>query len=232
MKEKKIFKYLEPKSSSLKINKSYDFVKLYELSINELTLQQSKRDQIIIFYLTLVSFLTPFAYSIEMFNDVFRMVLFGGLSLIGFLLSIIIIRYKVYKEVYWACCQTITQLMNYENNSINKNLIQNIFYKVLMKKDPLRKNSTFKAVRKGFFSAEILIFEIHEILNSAIFFWVLTLLCNHIIYPIIFSTVLFVGVNYLYFKMFFKVFKSTRTNYDEDFNFAFSKAWFLHFYVD
>lgn len=225
----KKFNYEKPSIDSYKTNRDYNFTAIYDNAHTELSLQQSKRDQIIALYLTLVSFLIPFAFNVESFNDAMRGALFLVLFIIGMILGIIIIRYKVYKEVYWICCQTISQLMNFDDKKINKSTVQSVFYQVLRKKNPT-KNGNVKAIRKSIFSAETLIFEIHVLISASTLI-ISSYLLTHILHiTIILSIAYLILINYLFFKAYFKVFKVCKTNDDNDFNYAFSKAWFLHLY--
>jgi len=224
------FVYIKPKKTSIKVHKIYDLTTIYENAHSELTLQQSKRDQIIVFYLTLVSFLLPFTYSLSNLDNKMRIAVFIGLFIIGAILAVIIIRYKVYKEVYWACCQTLSQLANFEENQIDKNIIQGVFYEVLKKKNPI-KSGYINGITKNFFSAETLIYEIHILISSAILVLITYLLSNSVYLSIIIPVIYSLLMHYLFFKAFFQVFKVCKTNSNKDFNFAFSKAWFLHFYL-
>ena len=63
--EKEEFKHIPIVKQMRKEYLDLDLSKLYERSIEELSLQQSKRDQIISLYLAMFSFLIPFALSHE-----------------------------------------------------------------------------------------------------------------------------------------------------------------------
>ncbi len=229
--EMKQFIHVKPRKDSLKTAKDYDLKTIYQNAHSELTLQQTKRDQIIALYLTLASFLVPFSYSIESFNGEVRSALFYILFAIGFILSIIIIRYKVYKEVYWASCQTISQLFNFDNDKIDKHLIQSLFYEVIRLKNPA-KHGIIKGVAKNFFSAETLLFEIHVIITAITLFMATMLSTTSFLAAILAVLCFVIVIHILYFQAFFRVFSVNRTHLDKDFNYAFSKAWFLHFYVN
>lgn len=101
----------------------YDLVTIYEKCIDEMTLQQSKRDQIITIYLAMFSFIVPFALSSEQLDLFAKGFVFLSIAIIGFGFSLIIIRYRMYKEVYWICCQTITNLMSFKAGEIDKETI-------------------------------------------------------------------------------------------------------------
>ena len=108
----KIFNDWEDKidDSKLKNEKDYDLGGIYEHAHSELSLQQSKRDQIITIYLALCSFLLPFALGEELISITMKGVLFLVVGLVGMLFSCITVRYREYKEAYWLCCQTLTVL--------------------------------------------------------------------------------------------------------------------------
>jgi len=119
--------------------------------------------------------------------------------------------------------------MNFDDSQINKNTVQAVFYQVLAKKDPT-KHGKSRAVRKGFFSAETLIFEIHILISAATLVLAACLFTPTLLLPIVLPIIYIVAFNFLFFKAYFKVFRVCRTNLDDDFNYAFGKAWFLHFY--
>ncbi|MFA5007250.1 MAG: inositol monophosphatase family protein [Candidatus Izemoplasmatales bacterium] len=231
VREPKRFVQVKPKQECLKKNVDYDLTGLYENAHDELTLQQSKRDQIIAFYLTLVSLVIPLSYSIEGIGPRMIAWLFFGLFMIGLILGIVIVRYKVYKEVYWACCQTISQLFNYEEGKIKKDLVQSVFYEILKKKDPA-KHGRVKGAMKAFFSAETLMYEIHIIMSMACLGFATQLLTGGVALTVFALLLYFVLMQIVYFSSYFRVFNVCRTNRDADFNYAFGKAWFLHFYIN
>jgi len=231
MREHKEFVQIKPKKDQLKKNVDYDLTSLYENAHDELTLQQTKRDQIIAFYLTLVSLVIPLSYSIEGLTPQTIAALFVGLFVIGAILGIVIIRYKVYKEVYWASCQTISQLFNYDQEKIDKSLVQSIFFEVLKKKDPA-KNGRIKGAWKCLFSAETLMFEIHMIMTMACLGLATYMTTRGSLLTFILILVFFISMQFVYFASYFRVFSVCRTNQDADFNYAFGKAWFLHFYIN
>lgn len=118
----------------LENNRRYDFVKLFEQCNKELSLQQKKRDQIITLYLAIFSFLIPFALSTEQLPILAKGLTFIAVGIIGVMFSFIVVRYRVYKEVYWLCCSSITCLMNFRQEEINKDIVQSVFYYSLDKK--------------------------------------------------------------------------------------------------
>ena len=126
-------------------NKTYDSAKknpyssvnlenLYAQASAELGLQQSKRDQIITLYLAMFSFLLPFALSMELIGWQVKGFILLASAVIGILFSLIIVRYRIYKEVYWFCCQSITVMMGLKPDALDKATVQAVFYQVMLKK--------------------------------------------------------------------------------------------------
>ncbi len=118
--------------------KSYidvDLHELYEKAINELGLQQTKRDQIIAVYIALYAFLTPAVLEAKEMPTSIQGALFLAAAVIGFFLALVIIRYRIYKEAYWLCCQSISVFFGIRKMELKKDLIQSVFYKVLEKKE-------------------------------------------------------------------------------------------------
>lgn len=79
--------------------KEINFENLYNLCTAELSLQQSKRDQIIAFYVAIAGFLIPTAYELDV-SVWFRGAAFALVAFIGAMLCRVVVRYRVYKEVY------------------------------------------------------------------------------------------------------------------------------------
>lgn len=127
------FKYKDYDLSDKKIVKNYNWEDLYSHNHSELSLQQTKRDQIISLYMALFTFMIPFAISIDSLEWKFKGMLFIVLGIIGLIFAPVIIRYRIYKEIYWISCKTITQLINYDKDQVNKALVQSIFYKTIKK---------------------------------------------------------------------------------------------------
>ena len=143
--EQQKFKYAECDKAKRKIVKNYNWENLYEHAHSELSLQQSKRDQIISLYLAVFTFLLPFVISLEGIAMNLKGLIFIGIGIIGLILAPVIIRYRVYKEIYWLCCQTLTQLMNYESKEVDKELVQHLFYKCITQ----RGKATLPQNKKG-----------------------------------------------------------------------------------
>ena len=126
--ERKLFSNTELTGAVLKTNPSYDLVKLYEQACSELALQQEKRDYLLKSYVLLLISIGDKVRPVQMG------VMMLSIGLIGFIYSLIIIRYRVYKESYWITCRVISQLLNFEETSLNKKNIQALYYECLSKK--------------------------------------------------------------------------------------------------
>lgn len=237
--------------TKLKEKKDYNLESIYEHAHSELSLQQSKRDQIITIYLALCSFLLPFALGSSI-PHVLKGPIFLVLGTVGVLFSLITVRYRVYKEVYWLCCQTITVLLSFKDEELDKSVVQRTFYHCLKKrgKGYLKKDRTHPRlslslfVRKNIFSSETLYFIIIALmagfifgLGAALIFSFLPLV-YHILIGVCAGLVLFSLVLRSYFCSCFAVYLPVSQDGDmadpelknKAFNRVFSKAWFLHFY--
>lgn len=240
-------------SAHVKEEKDYDLFGLYKQAHSELTLQQSKRDQIITIYLALCSFLLPFALGEEIIPMKIKGIIFIVLGVIGILFSYITIRYREYKEVYWLCCQALTVLQNFKEEKIDKQTVQRVFYHCLHKKGKgylYEKKGNLKFnkwlyVRKNTQSAETFYFMIIALMSSFILALGSSLMFPKITYlPIIICVGIGLAVWLFllgaYFRHCIKVYACLeKRNKDNDqktrdraFNKVFSKAWFLHFYYE
>ena len=221
---------------------SLDLTVLYKHSHDELNLQQSKRDQIISLYLTICTIAGPLVFSYS-FDWRYKGIIFLALGFIGTLLAVIVIRYKIYKEVYWTCCQTLSQLMRYDPDKIDKKLIQDKFLSVLTlrgKKYVEEKNGkkvflSFKFFKSNLFSAEtlmyvVLIFIVAMMSGVGIG---LVLLFNRtvgIAVGIGFGAFMFVILLLQFFRQNKKLYRVLVDGENDSFNSVFEKAWFLYFY--
>ncbi|MEE1279335.1 MAG: hypothetical protein UHH95_00710 [Oscillospiraceae bacterium] len=233
-----------------------DLNKLYERADHELGLQQSKRDQIITIYLAIFSFLIPFALSMEILSWQVKGLIFLATAIVGILFANIIIRYRVYKEAYWLCCQTITVLFGIKQEYLKKSIIQQCYRETIYKKgkkylidkktreiDQNGKEKTIKKfskagyVKDNIFSSETIYFFIHSFITALIFglsiglILMFSLIVNIIIATVC-SIALFIVLSAKYFTECIKIYGVLIDETHKSFNFAFSKAWFLHFYMD
>ncbi len=235
---------------------NFQFETLYEHTHSELSLQQSKRDQLITIYIALISFIVPSVLSKEL-GSLITGLSFLLLAFVGLLFSIIIVRYRVYKECYWLACQTLTRLTNYNVKDINKNLVQSVFYHAIYDKyddylstkkhnrDGTRKFRWGKLAKSNMFSAETLYFLIISIVVCVIAFFGVMLLLGSTLWYVSLAGALLLLFYLLgfYFVSLSKVFDCLRYPDDladdklvkqanEAFKYAFSKAWTLDFCAD
>lgn len=233
----------ELKNKNIKVVKNYNFASLYEHAHSELSLQQTKRDQIIALYLSICTFFLPFTLSQDSLSMQAKGLLFLAIGFIGFLMASIIVRYRVYKEIYWACCQCISQLKTFDVDDIDKEVVQALFYQVLKKKSSsflkLKENGKVDYIlfiKKTIFSAETIYYIIHSFLTCVLCGLGLAILIN--VDPVIITVaigiigglVVFLFLMNSYFKNLKDVYKVIIDGQDTSFNKTFSKAWFLHFY--
>ena len=239
--------------SKIKEKQDYNLTNIYNRAHSELSLQQSKRDQIITIYLALCSFLLPFALGEELIIFQLKGLIFLVVGILGMLFSLITVRYREYKEVYWMCCQALTVLQSFKPDEIDKHVVQNVFYHSLYKKGrgflKTKKNGAvklnkFKYFKKNVFSAETMHFAIISIMSGFVTALGVALLSglsikNSIIIGIpIFASVLafLLAVYFLNTVNVYRCLAVPRgdcaTERNKAFNKTFSKAWFLHFYYD
>ena len=104
----------------------------YDQAVTELGLQQSKRDQIIAFYLALLGFIVPSVISEEMPGLTIALICLG-LYVIGVLFCHVILRYRGYKECYWIACRVITQLHHIKPEKRSNEVIKSLYFHALAK---------------------------------------------------------------------------------------------------
>lgn len=234
---------LDIDEKKIKKNREYNLEELYNHAHSELSLQQSKRDQIITIYLALCSFLVPFTLGEEVITWTIKGLIFVVIGIVGILFSFVSVRYREYKEVYWLCCQSITVLQNFKDEEINKDTIQQVFYRCLYKKGhKLVKNGKFNYlgyVKKNLFSSETLHFIIISLIASFVVgvgvaislpfdFWIKVIISAVVVILVLLFLL------YVYFSTCIKCYKllsvDDKEEKDKLFSKVFSKAWFLHIY--
>jgi len=226
---------------------TYRLDTIYEKCIEEMTLQQSKRDQIITVYVAICSFVVSYILSSEMLSFFVKGLVFFAIAIIGLGFSLIITRYRIYKEAYWICCQTITNLMSVKEEEINKETIQGLYYKCLKKRGEKYENTyTFPPkfkywtfFQKNIFSGETIYCLIHSFIVSTLIalstfmtISVLNMGDKSLIIAVLMGVISFIWQVYIYFKNLIEIYSVLVDGMDESFNKAFSKAWFLHLYID
>ena len=211
----------------------------------ELGLQQSKRDQMIALYLAMFSFLLPFALSIEgMTPQIKGLVLFPA-ALIGMMFATVIQRYRIYKEIYWFCCQTIEVMTSIKPEERDKKTVQAIFYQVVRKKGKKwvledskthKRSFDFTKFRKdNLFSAETAYYGIHvflTVLFTGISVGMMTGQPLEIAIPagVAAAAAVAIWLMRAYFVKLAAVYNVLVDGLDETFNKIYEKAWFLHLF--
>ena len=217
-----------------------DFTKLYERACSELDLQQEKRDYIVKIYMLIMTFLIPLLVSLDNISIEHKGYILLVASFIGVMLTVIVVRYRVYKEAYWIACVVIMQLHHFKEEAVTKENIQALYYNCMLKKwkkninikNGVRSFSNWRVFKNNIFSAETLYYCIIALLTSisvgvgtGMVFW------GEVWLGYIAGGVMIILLMMLYFKhlkRFFQVLVDD--NLEESFNYAFSKAWILHFY--
>jgi hypothetical protein len=240
--KEKLFDYKPISDDIRKPHLDVDLANLYERAIAELGLQQSKRDQIISLYLAIFSFLIPFALSQESISWFVKGCIFVITGLVGVLFALIIVRYRIYKEAYWLCCQSLTALTAIQAEKLNKDVVQNTYYETLYKKGKgffQEGTETFcKAlyVKKNLFSAETMHFMIHAMI-TVIILGLGTFLMLELQFWLRLGIAVLVAllVAFLLLRKYFaeciKIYQVLIDHKDASFNHTFKIAWFLHFYT-
>ena len=236
-----LFQHKVVDSNILRDYPKFDINAMYERTVDELTLQQSKRDQLLTIYLAAFAFIVPALLTSENVNWIVNGAIFVGLGVIGYLFALIIIRYRKYKEAYWICCRTLNVMMTVDETNWTKTNIQAIYYNCLMKKIKKfidsGKFKTMQFIWKNLFSGETLYLVIHSIIAGSVFglgIGMLLPLCQalRLIIGIASGLLLVLVAVGVYFDTLIKVYSVCVDGLEESFNRTFGDAWFLHFYVD
>ena len=224
-----------------------DINAMYERVFDELSLQQSKRDQLITIYLAAFAFIVPALLNAENINLTVCGCIFFGLGIIGYLFSLIIIRYRKYKETYWICCRTLSVMMTLDEEQWTKPNIYSIYFRCMLKKvkdyvyyidvSDDKKFKTLQFVKDNIFSGETLYLVINSIISGSVFGLGLGMLV-----PLGFWFKLGIGIAggaalcslgiWKYFETLIKFYKVCADESDESFNKTFRDAWFLHFFLN
>ncbi len=239
-----------------KLSDKIDLQELFSHCHSELTDQQKKRDQLIAFYLTVSGLVVSLAFA-ENTDSVFRMWMFLFLGIIGFIWNIVILRYRVYKEVYWISCRVISSLYTLERSEITKERLQSVFYRVMVKKcrgelktgkDGLYvtdkkgrlKWKASKVYAKNWKSAEKLMYSTLVLISSACFGIFLGMAsyayCDAgyalaIVLGIAAGLIACLAFGISYYVRICDVYSVVVDPTDANFNKVYEKAWFLHIFV-
>ncbi|MDD3368587.1 MAG: hypothetical protein PHP50_06800 [Lachnospiraceae bacterium] len=257
MSETKSYRNLHIDSHMVQEETDLRLEKTYELCSNELGLQQSKRDQIIAFYIAVISFVIPTVVSLDVENWM-KGACFLTLYILGSMMCIVINRYRIYKEIYWICCRVISQLFNVEPVYINKTLIQGLFYQSLLKNtqsilqfkdgelDPHpadkstryyhKKISVWKTYRKMLNSAETILFQVMVLMATLVELIGIIMMDMGNVKVIIIAIIAALFNEFYWNRQYYKhltgVYATVVDGDDKSFNSVYAKAWFLHNYVD
>ena len=231
--------------SKLRKYPKFNIDAMYERVFDEMALQQTKRDQLITIHLAAFAFIVPAVLDSQ--KDISPLIsggIFLALGFIGFLFSLIIIRYRRYKEAYWICCRTLSVMMTMEEENWTKENIQAIFYQCLkkkvhtsMKKGRLKK---FTLARKNMNSGETLYLVINAIISGGVAGFGAVMVLNALPYfsavintvaGTLVGVIVFAYTLYRYFKTLVDVYRVCDDQSEESFNAIFGDAWFLHFFV-
>lgn len=230
---------------------THDWSKIYELACKELGIQQEKRDKVINLYLVLCGIIIAFFGNAKTFDQTYSGLMFLLLAIVGMLFTCIVVRYRVYKEVHWITCSTITKLPYLKPSQVNKENVQGMFWHSLyMKGKKYMKEKDEKKVtylsrwlffKKNCSSAETFSFVIIAFLSVVMLGLGLYLLMSGKCYALAVSVgtglLVFVLLILYYMIKLFKVYKCldpklSETKQEELFNPNFEKAWFLHVYYE
>lgn len=233
----------------------------YEQAVTELGLQQSKRDQIIAFYLALLGLIVPSVISEEMPGLTIAMICLG-LYVIGVLFCHVILRYRVYKECYWIACRVITQLHHIKKENRTDDVIKTLYFHALeknrkstvisredKKKKPVASGEAFEphpkphylpTMRRQIDSAETLLFETLVIFSTlaggigAYYLWQENMWIGIVLTVILVVLVVVMNNEYIgrLMKIYACVSEPDPEKREKKLDSAFGKAWMLHCSVD
>ena len=225
-----------------------DINDMYQRVTEELTLQQSKRDQLLMIYMAAFAFIVPALISEKGISPLLSGWIFVGLGCIGYLFSMIVIRYRKYKEAYWICCRTLTVMMTLDKSEWTEDNIQAIYYKCLCKKvssyieadktKPSGKRFLFwKYSWKNLNSGETLYLVILGLIAGSVLGMGFGMLLPvamwlRVTVGIVSGAALCLAAIRKYFKTLAGVYKVCVDGLEKSFNNPFGDAWFLHFFVE
>lgn len=224
----------------------------YEQTVAELGLQQSKRDQIIAFYLTILGFVIPSVVSLEV-GDSPKALAFLAMYVIGSIFCHVILRYRIYKEVYWIACRVISQMCNIKPDCRTKKNIYILFYNALDNNkssivqyapkrpgDSTCKRSLFRSFKRQLNSAETLLYETLAFFSGFVgaiggyYAWCVSRILGVAIWLMI--AYMFIRINYKYVTRLMALYncidEQDADKKLEQMEATFAKAWMLHCYVD
>lgn len=229
-------------------NESMDLDSCYQQTVAELGLQQSKRDQIIAFYLTILGFVIPNVISLKI-GDISKAIAFLVMYMIGIIFCHVILRYRIYKEVYWIACRVLAQMCNIKVKYRTKKNIYLIFYNALVQNESSivqyqkrneEKKSLFRSFKRQINSAETLLYETMALFSSFVGgIGVFYIFNQNKLVGIglgLYLVYMFLRINYKYTTRLMALYDCVSEE-DNDkkllaLESTFSKAWMLHCYLD
>lgn len=220
-----------------------DLNMLYDKAFAELGLQQSKRDQLIALYLTVISLMVTAVLPAVAFDAVTKGVILVAAAVVGFLLTLVIVRYRIYKEVYWLTCQTLTVMMNMDRLDLDETRIKMVFAQVMLTKarsflkeerDGQLQIHRAKYIKKSFFSAETIYYIIQALCASVLFSLGVALISGldttwAIALGIVLTAFAMAILLRKYFLELIAVYEGLTDM--KRFKQVFGKAWFLHMFL-
>lgn len=228
-----------------KQNIDVDFDALYEKADEELALQQNKRDQLVSTYLTMFTFLLPFALSLGDIDWRAKGFILLAVAIVGFLFSLIVIRYRYYKEIYWMCCRAITMLMNIQPEKLNHVVVKAVYAQIMEreggrlveKKGGKRRFKPGECMRRNLFSAETIYFVVLALITSVLTGVSAGLISGFDLWPALMTgavaaLAVMTFLMWLYFRKLKEVYAPLVSDDPDVFDKVFRKAWFLDLDVD
>lgn len=226
---------------------------LFDKCSSELTAQQSKRDQLIAFYLTLSGLVASYVFA-EVKIAWIQAAVCLILAVLGYMWITVILRYRIYKEAYWIACRTVNSLFTVYKTKIDKAVLQHLFYKTMVKcggsyyraADTVKRKQVasrvpmatlWRAICKNMGSAEYLLFMTMALLNGCCIALAAILphyqlsqawICYHAAGVLGVAFLIWQTVRYN--NALCKCYAVLWTGYNDDFNAVFQKAWQLHFF--
>lgn len=240
-KELKDFEYTKVDPNIFNKTVDFDIEEMYDRVVAEMTAQQTKRDQLLMIYFAALAFIFPSLVSAGDISWSISGWAFILLGVVGFLFSLITIRYRLYKEVYWHSCRTLSVMMSVDKCHWKKENIQGILYQCICKKFKKyikedRKVNVIKFVWDNSFSGETLYVIILAIISNAVLASGLSLVLPFVLWlkiliGVLFGLAVFITTMIIYFHSLLSVYKVCVFQKEEFFNTSFGNAWFFHFYV-
>ena len=227
----------------------YHWNELYQQCVTEIGIQQSKRDQIIAFFIAVCSFVIPAVLEIENIGNAGRGACFFFLFFLGAMLCRVVARYRIYKEVYWLAVRTISKLFGLKRECVNKEVVQQCFAESMRKsfkktvvfrtnKKDQQKPNLWKTLRLNRGSAELILFKVIVLMTGVLAFLSVCELGALLQLPplvVLVAGAVVLGVVYfwmcmMFCRMLFEIYRYCVDNEKESFNKTYSKAWFLHLF--